>query len=535
MSKGAGGKAVVRGVFFLVNLLGYWGLLPWFLVLGGMQIDRLLGLPTVPVWLGVSLGSIFVAVGVVTSVWVSVALYLRGGGFPIALLPPSRLVREGPYELSRHPLYVAFTIYLLGWGAIAASVGTIAVVLPGFVLLWGLYAVAHEERVLARRFGEDFSNYKRETPFFLQFRRIQSGPGIVFSLTYLFGKVLFRLVFPMQVEGREHLPQTGSAVIVANHACYLDPIFLVTATNRTIRFLTTSEMMRTRVGRWLFSRFGCIPIRRYASDPGAVRRLFTCLREGEIVGVFPEGERSWDGNPLPISQTVKKLLARLKVPIVPVRIEGSYAILPRWAKVPLPGPITVRFFAPRLPPFSKEEVTEILGLIAVRSDGQTRFSHSTSGIERLLWACPRCFTIGSITTRRRSIRCKSCDACWKIDRRLVLQGRSGNKVHLADLAASLSDILADKESLASIGRVTLLEGKDRLQPIALGQAGYKAQMLHVGKMSVPLRGVRSLTIEGNNRLDIGMGKGRRLRLRFAVDSPLKWQRFLGKEWDSLLF
>jgi 1-acyl-sn-glycerol-3-phosphate acyltransferase len=528
-------KTIARGAFILLNLIGYWGLLPWLLVVAGKKLDGALRFPSLPVALGLGLGSLCVAIGALGAVWIVVALYLRGGGFPIALLPPSRLVREGPYELSRHPLYVAFTIYLLGWGAIAVSVGTIGIVLPGFVLFWTLYALVHEERVLARRFGEDFSNYKGETPFFLQFRRIQSGPRIVFSLTYLFGKAISRLVFPMQVEGREHLPQTGSAVIVANHACYLDPIFLVTASNRAIRFLTTSEMMRTKGGRWLFSRFGCIPIRRYASDPGAVRKLLACLREGEIVGIFPEGERSWDGNPLPISQTVKKLLARLKVPIVPARIEGSYGILPRWAKIPLPGRITVRFFPPRLPPFSKEGVTEILGLIAVQSDGQTWFSHSTTGIERLLWACPSCHTIGSITARGRSIRCQSCEACWKIDRRLVLQGRSGRKVRVAELAASLSDILADKESLASIGRVTLLEGKDRLQPISLGQAGYKAQMLHVGKMSVPLKGVRSLTIEGNNRLDIGLGKGRRLRLRFEGDSPLKWQRFLGKEWDSLLF
>ena len=528
-------KAIARGVFFFVNLIAYWGILPWLLVLAGRQLDRLLVLPSLPVGLGLGLGSLSLAIGVIASLWIAAVLFLRGGGFPIALLPPSRLVCEGPYELSRHPLYVAFTIYLLGWGAIAASVGTIAIVLPGFVLFWTLYALAHEERVLARRFGEDLSIYNRETPFFLRFRRIQSGPGIVFALTYVFGKAFFRLAFPMQVEGRERLPQTGPAVIVANHACYLDPIFLVAASNRYIRFLTTAEVVRTHVGKWLFARFGSISIRRYTSDPGAIRQLFACLREGEIVGIFPEGERSWDGNPLPVSKTVKKLLVRLDVPIVPARIEGSYAILPRWAKVPLPGRIKVRFFPPRVPPFSEGEVTEILGLIAVQSDGQTRLPRSTEGIDRLLWACPSCHTIGSITTRGRTIRCKSCEACWEIDRRLVFQGRSGNKVRLADLAASLSDILADKESLASIGRVTLLEGKDRLQPIAFGQAGYQAQMLHVGKMSVPLKGVRSLTTEGKNRLDIGLGSGRRLRLRFVSDSPLKWQRFLGKEWDSLLF
>ena len=245
-------RVIARGVFFFANLIAYWGVLPWLLVLAGRQLDRLLVLPSLPVGLDLGLGSLSLAIGVIASLWIAVVLYLRGGGFPIALLPPSRLVREGPYQLSRHPLYVVFTIYLLGWGAIDGSVGTIGIVLPGFVLFWSFYALAHEERVLAHRFGEDFSNYKRKTPFFVQFRRIQSGPGIVFSLTYLIGKGIQRLLFPIRIEGREHLPQTGPAVIVANHACYLDPIFVTGASNRFIRFLTTSEMMRTRVGKWLF-------------------------------------------------------------------------------------------------------------------------------------------------------------------------------------------------------------------------------------------------------------------------------------------
>jgi len=529
MSKGAGGTAVARGVFFIVNLLGYWGFLPWLLVWGGQRIDRLLELPGLPVALGLGAGSILAAVGVVASVWIAVALYLGGGGFPIALLPPSWLVREGPYELSRHPLYVAFTIYLLGWGAIAASVGTIAVVLPGFVLLWSLYALAHEERVLARRFGDEYRAYQSDAPFFLRFGRAHFGPGVVFSMIYLFIKAIVHAVFPPEVIGREHLPQTGPAVIIANHACYLDPVFLIAASNRYVRFLTTAEMMRTKVGRRLFSRFGCIPIRRYMSDPSAVRRLFTCLREGEIVGIFPEGERSWDGDPLPISETVRKLLARLEVPIIPARIEGSYAILPRWAKVPLPGRVTVRFLPPREPPFSEGEVTEMLGLIAVRSDGRTRFSRCARGIERLLWACPSCHTIGSITTRRRTIRCQSCEACWEIDRRLAMHEPDGKGIPLADLCACLTDptIFERRASLTSIGPVEVFEGWDRLRHVAAGPARYEGKTLHVCRTAFSLTGVRSLTTEGNTRLDIGLGKGRRLRLRFVSDSPLKWQRFLG--------
>jgi len=523
------GKSVARGVFFVVNLVGYWGLLPWLLVLGGQRIDRLLDLPGLPAAVGLGAGGAAIVVSAVMSVWIAVVLYLRGGGFPIALLPPSRLVREGPYELSRHPLYLAFTAYLFGWGAIAASVGAIAIVLPGFVLLWILYALAHEEKVLASRFGEGYSHYKREAPFLLRFRRVRSGPGIVFSLTYLLAKGIVHAAFALEVVGRESLPRLGPAVIVANHACYLDPVFLIAASDRNLRFLTTAEMMRTRGGRWLFSRFGCIPIRRYASDPSAVRKLFSCLREGEIVGVFPEGERSWDGSPLPISEAVKKLLSRLEVPIVPTRIEGSYAILPRWARVPLPGRITVRFHPPRQPPFSEQDVTEILDQLAVKSNGQTRPPRSATGIERLLWACPNCLAIGSITARARTICCRRCEACWEIDRRLKLRGADGRSTPLADLAACLTDaaIFAGKEGLVSIGRVVLLEGTDRLRRIASGQASYEAGTLHVGGVPIPLQGVRSLTTEGNTRLDIGLGKGRRLRLRFAEDSPLKWQRFLG--------
>lgn len=65
-----------------------------------------------------------------------------------------------------------------------------------------------------------------------------------------------------------------------------------------------------------------------------------------------------------------------------------------------------------------------------------------------------------------------------------------------------------------------------LQRIASGEARYQEERLHVGEFSLVLENIRSLTIEGNNRLDIGLGKGRRLRLRFRSDSPLKWQRFL---------
>ena len=526
--KRTGLHRIAKWTFILVNLIGYWGLLPWLLSIAAMKIDRALKFPLLPVGAGLAIGCLFLAIGIGASLWIAVALYLRGGGFPIALLPPYRLVREGPYSLSRHPLYLSFTLYLSGWAMITRSIGFLAVVVPGFALLWSIYSLVHEERGLFRRFGEEYHTYRKATPFFFRLGRARSGPGVLFCMTYLLAKPLIRLFFPIEVTGQEHLAKTGPAVIIANHACYLDPVFLTASSNRYIHFLTTAEMMRTPLGRWLFTRFGSIPIRRYSSDPGAVRKLLSTLKQGEIVGIFSEGERSWDGAPLPVSQTVKKLLTRLDVPIVPARIEGSYAIYPRWAKVPLPGAIKVRFFAPINPPFSLKDITSALKLIAVRSDGKTLLPRSPTGIERLLWACPSCHSIGTILTKKREIHCVNCHASWTIDRRLRMQGTDGKSIPLAELVAPLNEerIFQGQETLTSRGHVELLQGEKVLQCIASGEARYQDETLYVGETSFLLENIRSLTIEGNNRLDIGLGKGRRLRLYFKSDSPLKWQRFL---------
>jgi len=311
-------------------------------------------------------------------------------------------------------------------------------------------------------------------------------------------------------------------------ACYLDPIFLVAASDRYIRFFTTAEMMRTSLGRWLFTRLGSIPIHRYRNDPQGVRELLRALKEKEIIGLFPEGERSWDGNPLPVSDRVKKLLVKLDVPIVPAQIDGNYAVFPRWAKIPLPGRIVIGFHPPEQPPFSEEKIASLLAKIAAPSGGKTALLRSPKGIEKLLWACPDCHAIGSIFTEGPVIRCKECHTTWRLDRELILHSADGKSIPLAKLSASLDEeeIFAGKETLSSLGQVDLLKGRDRLRLIASGTLSYRKGNLSIEDHPIPLHNLRLLTIEGKNRLDIGFHDGERIRLHFRKDSPLKWQRFL---------
>jgi len=515
-----GAKAVVFGL----NLAFYWGGVPFMLLMAAVKLDRIVGMPGIPKIIGLSLGAIFLGAGALGAAWCTVTFYLRGGGFPIAFLPPNRLVRAGPYGLSRHPLYLSFTLYLLGWGLVGRSLSALVFVAPGVTLLWSGYALMHEERGLLRRFGERYARYREETPFFFRPRRGVPGPGILFTLSYIFGKPLVRAVFAIGVEGKENLPQSGPAVLIANHASYLDPIFLLWASDRYVRFLTKAEVMRTRFGRWFFTRVGSIPTSRYRIDPASVRGLLAALKEGEIVGVFPEGARTWDGRPLPVNSTVKRLLARVGVPIIPVQIAGSYAIYPRWAGHPLPGRLRIRI----LPPVSGDEVQVALDQIAITSDGRTWLARKAEGIERLLWACPSCRAIGSITTRGREIRCTHCGAKWWLDSELCVHSPRGESVPLSDFVSFLreEELFHGMEALTSIGEVDLFSGGAELHRVAAGKAVCNGETIRVGDRSISLSGARILRLEGRDRLDIGFKGEHRLRLRFHRDSPLKWARFL---------
>ncbi len=481
-----------------------------------------MGLPTVPAYVGLPVGVFLTGAGTIGALWSTVTLYLCGGGLPIAVLPPTRLVKEGPYGVSRHPLYLSFLLYLIGWAGIGGSPSAAAIVLF-IALIVGLYTVFYEEPVLIRRFGDEYRRYKDEVPFVFR-RRDASGPGILYSISYIIGKPLVRIFFPIKILGEENLPQAGPLLLIANHASYLDSILLIAAANRYIRFLTTGEMLRTRFGRWFFLRTGSIPTNRYRVDPASVRGFFSALTRKAIVGLFPEGERTWDGQPLSVPPTVKRLLRRAGVPIVAVRITGSYAVYPRWAVYPLPGPITVEFF----PPVGSDEVEKALARIAVESDGKTWFPRSARGIELVLWACPVCNTIGSIKPRRRRVSCTNCGEVWYLDRRMRLWDSANKPSTLAALASAIpaDDILEQLDELVSIGSVEVYSGKDKLTRLAIGEAVYRQFAIHVGKRAFPLATARIIRLEGKDRLDIGFINGERLRLRFLRDSPLKWACFL---------
>jgi len=143
---------------------------------------------------------------------------------------------------------------------------------------------------------------------------------------------IFRVAFRVKIYGKKNMPKRGGCIVILNHEGYLDAFFAQSLLPRNISFLAKNSEFKNALNRYILKIFSSIPVRRYEIDPGCVRNVLNKIAQQQAVGIFWEGERTWDGNFLPPKRGTVKLLIRAGVPVIPVRIKGSFEVLPRWDK-----------------------------------------------------------------------------------------------------------------------------------------------------------------------------------------------------------
>ena len=147
---------------------------------------------------------------------------------------------------------------------------------------------------------------------------------------------LSHVVYRFRVRGDAHIPLAGPAVLVCNHVSFVDAILLMAASPRPIRFVMDHRIFRVPVLGWLFRLAKAIPIAPQKEDPAtyatAMAAAAQVLREGDLLGIFPEGGITRDGQLQLFKGGVAKILAQagadgLAVPVVPMALSnlwGSY-------------------------------------------------------------------------------------------------------------------------------------------------------------------------------------------------------------------
>ncbi|MGH9047954.1 MAG: lysophospholipid acyltransferase family protein [Acidimicrobiales bacterium] len=160
---------------------------------------------------------------------------------------------------------------------------------------------------------------------------------------------LLRLLFRVRVEGREHIPTSGAAVVAANHQSFCDSLFIPLVIRRRVTFLAKAEYFDNKATAWFFRSVGQLPIQRGGGDASA--RALTTAREvlgdGKLIALYPEGTRSTDGNVHRGRTGVARLALECGVPVVPVGISGTAAIQPYGSRMLRPFRVVgVRFGPP---------------------------------------------------------------------------------------------------------------------------------------------------------------------------------------------
>jgi len=158
-----------------------------------------------------------------------------------------------------------------------------------------------------------------------------------------------RVFFHPEAEGLENIPEEGGAILAGNHQSFLDNVLMpLVIPDRKVVFLGKSEYFDKWYMRWFFKGAAMIPIKRGggSASEAALDTAVEALREGKLIGIFPEGTRSPDGRLYRGKSGVARMALEAGVPVIPVGITGTFEAMPYHRKIPRPYPVIVRFGAP---------------------------------------------------------------------------------------------------------------------------------------------------------------------------------------------
>lgn len=120
-----------------------------------------------------------------------------------------------------------------------------------------------------------------------------------------------------------NLPDAGPALVVANHISGLDPLLLIAASARPLRFLIAQEQYDRPLLRRLFQAIGCIPVTRGRNPRAALAAARKALERGEVVALFPQGGIHPDhAPPARLKRGIAHLAQATGAPVIPVRVDG---------------------------------------------------------------------------------------------------------------------------------------------------------------------------------------------------------------------
>ena len=322
----------------------------------------------------------------------------------------------------------------------------------------------------------------------------------------------------LTVAGRDRVPKRQAALFLANHTGFFDPPIVVRAAGDPVTMLATASNFREGpLGRF-FVYFGSVPKMKYTADARAIINLKRWVDAGAYVGLFPEGERTWDGRHLPLVPGIEKLVRLLNVPLVTMRIYNGFRQAPRWSPRFRRGAVHVELDEPRHfargTPLSeiRDYIEQRIAVDALAAPSYpVAGSGFAQGIANVAWACPQCFLIDGLHEAGNTLACNGCGGLWRVDADGRLNGRRGAPTYtlpeVVDRIRSHHDAVAGDGLLPPPSEpMTLLDiTSGHAREVAAGALRLTADELLIegsATWRLPLEQVQSITVDMRRRLTL---------------------------------
>jgi acyl-[acyl-carrier-protein]-phospholipid O-acyltransferase/long-chain-fatty-acid--[acyl-carrier-protein] ligase len=190
--------------------------------------------------------------------------------------------------------------------------------------------------------------------------------------------LLSKTVYRVRVIGRENLPETGGALLVANHVSWIDGLLLLLTSSRPIRMMVYADIADNRWLRWLAKIYRVIPIRAGGGPKALIQSLYEArdsVASGDLVCIFAEGKITRTGQLQPFQRGLLRIVRGTGAPVVPVYLDGLWGSIFSYRGGPLlwkrprrwPFPVSIVFGKPLTEPDNVNQVRQAVEALGVQA------------------------------------------------------------------------------------------------------------------------------------------------------------------------
>ena len=173
----------------------------------------------------------------------------------------------------------------------------------------------------------------REAKFFNIWRRI-----FLFLVTHIFYMIRFKLVYRLEVIGKENIPKDSNFIIAANHLSTLDPPLICAVMNRGVACMAKIELFKNPFMKWWLNWLGAFAVDREHVSVSTMKTVKAIKNTEWVLGIFPQGTRQLDGEIKNITKGFASIAKSNKCGILPIGITGTQEV----KRLPFSGKITVK-------------------------------------------------------------------------------------------------------------------------------------------------------------------------------------------------